>query len=62
MQKPGKSQRLKGYFCADTVFNLSQKVLTAIEIEERGLGFVPTPNLINEADLRRDFEDFKDEV
>ena len=60
MQKPGKSQRLKGYFCADTVFNLSQKVLTATEIKvlERGLGFVPTPNLINEADLRRDFEDF----
>ena len=60
VQKPGKSQRLKGYFCADTVFNLSQKVLTATEIKvsERGLGFVPTPNLINEADLRRDFEDF----
>ena len=31
VQKPGKSQRLKGYFCADTVFNLSQKVLTATE-------------------------------
>ena len=60
VQKPGKSQRLKGYFCADTVFNLSQKALTATEIKvlERGLGFVPTPNLINEADLRRDFEDF----
>ena len=60
VQKPGKSQRLKGYFCADTVFNLSQKVLTATEIKvlERGLGFVPTPNSINDADLRRDFEDF----
>ena len=60
VQKPGKSQRLKGYFCADTVFNLSHKVLTATEIKVlgRGLGFVPTPNLTNEADLRRNFEDF----
>ena len=60
VQKPVKSQSIKGYFCADTVFNLSQKVLTANEIKvlERGLGFVPTPSLINEADLQRDFEDF----
>ena len=44
-----------------TQFSLfSQKVLTETEIKvlERGLGFAPTPNLINEADLRRDFEDF----
>ena len=36
------------------------QVLTATEIKvlERGLGFVPTPNLINEADIRRDFQDF----
>ena len=60
VQKPGKSEKLKDYFCADTFFNLSKKVLTETEIKvlERGLGFVPTPNLINEADLRRDFEDF----
>ena len=53
VQKPGKSQRLKGYFCADTVFNLSRTFLTATEIKvlERGLGFVSLPNLINEADL-----------
>ena len=25
---------------------------------ERGLGFVPTPNMINEADLTRDFNEF----
>ena len=24
---------------------------------ERGLGFVPAPNMINEADLRRDFNE-----
>ena len=53
MQEPRKSQRLKGQFCADTVFNLSQKVLTETEIKvlERDLGCVPTSNLINEADL-----------
>ena len=60
VQKPRKSQRLKGYFCADTIFTLNQKVLIATEIKDldRSLGFAPTPNLINEADLRRDFEDF----
>ena len=60
VQKPGKSQRLKGYFCADTVFNLSRTFLRATEIKvlERGLGFVSLPNLINEADLWRDFKDF----
>ena len=60
MQKPGKSQRLKSYFCTDTVFDLSLKVLTETEIKvlERSLGFIPTPYLINETDLQRDFEDF----
>ena len=39
---------------------MCQKFLKATEIKvlERGLGFAPTPNLINEADLQRDFEDF----
>ena len=41
---------------------LSQKLQFEPEgshkVLERGLGFVPTPNLINEADLRRDLEDF----
>ena len=57
---PVTSQRLKGYFCSDTVFNLSKKVLHEIEIQvlEKGLGFVPTPNSINEEDLRRDFGEF----
>ena len=46
VQKLGKSQKLKSYFCADTVFNLTQKVPTATEIKvlERDSGFVPTPN------------------
>ena len=42
-----------------TVLKLSQKVLTETEIKvlERGLRFVPTLNLINEAGLQRDSED-----
>ena len=54
------SRRLKGYFCSDTVFSLSKKVLTETEtgVLERALGFVPAPNLINEENLRRDFDDF----
>ena len=57
---PASSERIKGYFCSDTVFNLSNKVLSQTEISvlEKGLGFVPTPNMINEADLRRDFNEF----
>ena len=57
---PAKSGRIKGYFCSDTVFNLSNKFLneTEIRVLEKGLGFVPTPNMINEEDLRRDFNEF----
>ena len=49
MQEPVKSQRLKGYFCVDTVFNLNQKVITETEIKflGRGLRFVPTPKFSN---------------
>ena len=57
---PAKSGRIKGYFCSDTIFNLSNKFLneTEIRVLEKGLGFVPTPNMINEEDLRRDFNEF----
>ena len=56
---PTSSERIKSYFCSDTVFTLSNKVLSETEtsVLEKGLGFVPTPNMINEADLRRDFND-----
>jgi len=52
--------RLKGYFCSDVVFNLSNKVLTDTEISvlNKGLGFSPTPFSINEHKLRNDFNEF----
>ena len=51
---------LQVYFCSDVVFNLSHKVLTELEISVlgKGLGFLPTPTFINEADLRKNFADF----
>ena len=60
VQSPVSSRKLKVHFCSDTVSNLSKKVLTKTEIGvlEGGLGFAPTPNLINEENLRRDFDDF----
>ena len=51
---------LKGFFCSDVVFNLSNKILygTEINVLGKGLGFTPTPSFINESDFKRDFEDF----
>ena len=58
--RTGNNGRLKGYFCSDVVFNISHKVLTDLEISVlgKGLDFSPTPTVINEADLRRDFASF----
>ena len=55
-----KSDRISGYFCSDTVFNLSKKVLSDMEIKilEKGLDYVPIQSKINQPELRRDFEDF----
>ena len=52
--------RIEGYFCSDTVFNLSRKVLTDTEIRilEKALDFAPIQNKINEPELRSDFEEF----
>ena len=54
------NDRISRYFCSDTVFNLSKKVLTDIEIKvfEKGLDYAPIQNKINEPELRRDFEEF----
>ena len=47
-------------FCSDTVFNLSVKVLTDIEIKvlEKSLDYHPIQNKINEPEWRKDFEKF----
>ena len=52
--------RMKGYFCSDTAFNLSNKVLTEDEIKvlEKGLDFAPIQRKVNEPELRQDFENF----
>ena len=54
------SNRLKGHFCSDTVFNLSHRVLSDAEIKilEKGFDFAPIQRKINEPELRRDFEEF----
>ena len=52
--------RLSGYFCSDTVFNLSKRVLseTEIRILEKGLDYAPMQRKINEPELKSDFEEF----
>ena len=54
------NERLEGYFCSESVFNLSKKVLTKTEIHvlQKGLDFAPTPTKITETDLRADFNEF----
>lgn len=43
-------RRLVGYFCSDTVYSFSRKVLTDTEIKvlEKDLKFAPLQNRINE--------------
>ena len=54
------NDRIAGYFCSDTVFNLSEKVLTDIGINvlEKGLDYAHIQNKINEPEFREDFEEF----
>ena len=47
---------MSGYFCSETVFNLSRKILTDTEIKI--LDFAPVLRKINEPELRSDFEEF----
>ena len=51
---------LSGYFCSDTVFNLSRRLLTEIEIKilVKGLDYAFIQNKINETELKQDFEEF----
>ena len=52
--------RLTGYFCSETIFNLSHRVLTDAEIKllEKGLDFSPIQRKINEPELKQNFNDF----
>ena len=53
-------ERLSGCFCADTVFNLSKKVVTDMETKvlEKGLDFDLIQRKMNEPELRSDVERF----
>ena len=52
--------RLTGQFSSETIFNLSDRVLTDAEIKilEKGLDFAPLQCKINEPELKQDFKDF----
>ena len=52
--------RLSGYFCSETVFNLSNRVLSDAEIRvlEKGLDYAPIQRKMNEPELIHDFNDF----
>ena len=54
------SARLTGYFCLETVFNLSNRALSDAEIKvlEKGLDYAPIQNKINEPEQRNDFNKF----
>ena len=49
--------QLSGVFCSKTVFNLSHKILTEIEIKvlEKGLDFALVQRTLNEPELRKEF-------
>ena len=52
--------RFSGYFCSDTVYNLSRRVSTEREIKilKKGLDYAPIQNKFNEPEHKQDFEDF----
>ena len=52
--------RLCGYFCLETIFNLSHRVLTVTQIKvlEKVLDFALIQQKINEPELRSDFNEF----
>ena len=55
-----EANRLKGYFCFRSVFNLIKKVLTETKISvlEKGLDLAPIQKSLNEPELTKDFEEF----
>ena len=54
------STRLTGYFCSETVINLSNRALSDAEIKvlEKGLDYAPIQNKINEPELKNDLNEF----
>ena len=52
--------RFSGYFCSETIFNLSNQMLTDTEIKvlKNGLDFTPIQKKLNEPELRSDFNEF----
>ena len=50
----------KGYLFPETVFNLSKKALTDVEIKvlQKGFDYAPIQNKVNKSELRSDFEEF----
>ena len=54
------SHRMSACFCSYTVFNLTKKVLSDMEIKiiEKGFDYAPIQNKINKPELRKGFEDF----
>ena len=65
LQKPikgtiGENDRLEGYFCSDTVFNLSDRVLADSELQLLGKGpdLAPIQQRINEPELRKNLREF----
>ena len=47
---------LSGYFCLETIFNLSHRMLTdaVIKVLEKTLDFAPIQRNVNEPELRND--------
>ena len=52
--------RSKGFFCSETVFNLSKKILTEAKTKvlEKSLNFAPIRKTLNEPKLRKNFVEF----
>ena len=50
-----EASRLGGYFCSETIFNLSKTVLTEAKIRdlEKGLDYAPIQKKISEPDFSR---------
>ena len=55
-----RGNRLEGKFVSKNVINLSRRNLSSVEIPllSKGLKFVPTTNRIDQANLKRELEEY----